>query len=217
MNCMNRDLLVDSNDELAARQDDQLVKAAQAGLPEAFAELYATYSPRLYKTILAITRNPENAEDALQDTFLRVHLGLHTFEGRSSIYSWLTRIAINSALMILRRRRAHPETLFDPHPDSQEDTPCFEVKDSSPNPEQICDMRQRRIRVLHAIRNLDPRLQTPIRMQMTMGSSIKEIGRALNISEAAVKARLYRARRRLSIARDVLRPEPSRQSVGLAR
>jgi RNA polymerase sigma-70 factor, ECF subfamily len=217
MNCTDRDLLIDITDKLAARRDDQLVKEAQAGLPGAFAELYATYSPRLYKTILSITRNPEDAEDALQNTFLRVHFALHTFEGRSGIYSWLTRIAINSALMILRRRRTRPETLFDPHSDPREDTPCFEIKDSSPNPEQICDLRQRRIRVLHAIRNLDPRLQTPIRMQMTMGSSVKEIGCALNISQAAVKARLHRARRRLFVVGDVKRPELLHQSVDLTR
>ena len=144
-----------------------------------------------------------------------MHLGLHTFEGRSGIYSWLTRIAINSALMTLRRRRARPETLFDPHSDSREDTLCFEIKDSSHSPEQICDLRQRRGRVLHAIRNLDPGLQTPIRMRMTMGYSIKEIGRALNLSQAAVKARLHRARRRLCIAREVRRPEPSCQSADL--
>ena len=68
------------------------------------------------------TRNPEDAEDALQETFLRAHLRLHTFEGRSRIYSWLTRIAINSALMILRRRRARPQTLLGSHPDPRADT-----------------------------------------------------------------------------------------------
>lgn len=213
MNSMDRDEGIDNTGELAARPDDQLVTAVQAGVPGAFSELYATYSPRLYRTILAITRNPEDTEDALQDTFLRVHLALRTFEGRSGIYSWLTRIAINSALMILRRRRARPETLFDPHPDPREDTPCFEVKDSSPNPEQICDLRERRVRMFHAIRNLKPQLQTPIRMHLTLGSSAKEIGHALNVSEAAVKARLRRARRRLFTAPDVKRPGPWRQSV----
>lgn len=212
MNCTDRDVLID-NTERTARRIDQLVTAAQAGAPAAFAELHATYSPRLYKTILAITRNPEDAEDALQETFLRVHLGLHTFEGRSGIYSWLTRIAINSALMILRRQRARPETLFDPQPNSQTDSPCFEVKDSSPNPEQICDLRERSVRVLHAIRNLAPPLQVPIHMQITLGASMKEISRALNISEASAKTRLHRARRRLLAARDVKRPGPWRHSM----
>ena len=197
MNSIDRDLLFDCAETLAAQRDNQPLNVAHPELPGTFAELYAAYSPRLYKTIFAITRNSEDAEDALQDAFLRIHLRLQTFEGRSGVYSWLTRIAINSALMILRRRRARPETSFDPQPDHREDTPCFEIKDPSPNPEQICDWRQRRVRVLHLIRNLDPRLQTPIRMQITMDSSMKEIGCALNISQAAVKARLHRARHRL--------------------
>ena len=107
--------------------------------------------------------------------------------------------------------------LFDPQPENVAETISFDVRDSAPNPEEVCDLHQQRVRVLHAIRNLDPPLQTPIRMQMTKGSSIREIGRALNISQAAVKARLHRARRRLFILRDVKRPEPARQSVDLTR
>ena len=212
MNCTDRDVLIDNADEGVARRDNQLVTAAQAAVPGAFAELHATYSPCLHKTI-AMTL--EDAEDALQETFLRVHSGPHTFEGRSGIYSWLTRIALNSALMILRRR-ASPETLSDPHPDSRADSPCFEVKDSSPVLEQICDFREPIVRVLHAIRNLDPQLQLPIRMQITLRASMKEIGRALNISEASVKTRLHRARRRLLTARDVKGLGPWRQSVDLS-
>jgi DNA-directed RNA polymerase specialized sigma24 family protein len=126
MNSMDRDLLIDGRDELAARRDEQAAKATQAGLPGAFAELYAPYSPRLYKEILAITRDPGDAKDAQKDTFLRVHLRLRTFEGRSGICTLLTRITINSALMILRRR-TRPETLFDPCSDSREEATCFEV------------------------------------------------------------------------------------------
>ncbi|HEY3991025.1 MAG TPA: sigma-70 family RNA polymerase sigma factor [Acidobacteriaceae bacterium] len=215
MNCVERDAVINSTEKRIEQQDEQLVSAVLAGEPGAFAKLYATYSWRLYKTILAITRNPEDAEDALQETFLRAHLRLDTFEGRSSIYSWLTRIAINSALMVLRRRRTRPETLFDPHPDARTDTLGFEIRDSAPDPERICDLRQRKIKVLHAIRRLDGKLQAPIHMQVTLGSSVKEIGRALNISETAVKSRLHRARRRLLMGRDLKRSGPRHQSVDL--
>jgi len=190
---------------LALAQDEQLVSAAQNGSPEAFSEIYAKYSRRLYKTIIAITRNPEDAEDALQETFLRAFLALAAFEGRSSIYSWLTRIAINSALMLLRRRRRRPEVLFDLPADSWDDAPCLEIKDSAPGPEQICDLRQQRAPILRAIRNLDPTLRAPIQIHMTQECSIKQIGRALNISESAVKTRLHRARRRLLTMRDLKR------------
>jgi len=182
-----------------AVRDSEIVSAAQAGSCEAFAELYALYSRRLYKTIIAITRDPADAEDALQETFLRVYSAIHTFEGRSSIYSWLTRIAINSTLMILRRRRARAEILFDPQSDTGSEFCSFEIRDCAPNPEQVYDLEQRRVNLLHAIRNLKDHLRTPLQMQMTKGSPVKEIGRALNLSEAAVKTRLYRARRELSM------------------
>lgn len=178
---------------------DELEPTAEAGSRDLFAELHTNYSRRLYKTILSITKNPEDAEDALQETFLRAYLALHSFEGRSNIYSWLTRIAINSALMILRRHRARPEMLFDPQPDPHAETPCFEVKDSAPNPEQICDLRQRQVRVLREIRRLKPKLREPIQMQIEQSCSMKEISQMMKISEAAVKTRLHRARQRLSM------------------
>jgi RNA polymerase sigma-70 factor, ECF subfamily len=184
--------------ERAIAPDDDIVSAAQSGSPEAFRKLHALYSRRLYQTILAITKNPQDAEDGLQNTFLRAYLAIRTFEGRCNIYSWLTRIAINSALMILRKQRAHAEVLFDPQPDPQLEILPIEVKDSAPNPEEACDLHQRQRKALRAIGRLDPHLRAPIRMQLMHGWSIREISRALNISEAAVKARLYRARQRLS-------------------
>lgn len=179
-------------------QDKELVSAAQAGSPGDFAELYSLYSRRLYKSIIAITKNAEDAEDVLQETFLRAYLAIHTFEGRSTIYSWLTRIAINSSLMLLRKRRARAEVLFDPQPDALSETLCFEIPDQAPTPERVYELRHRRVALVRAIRNLDTRLRRPIQMRITTESSIKEIGRALNISEAAVKTRLHRARLRLS-------------------
>lgn len=197
MNCLDGNAVV-KNDK--APDEQQPLSAIQMGEPAAFAELYAAYSPRLYRTIVRITKNHQDAEDALQETFLRAHLKLDTFEGRSSIFSWLTRIAINSALMILRQRRIRPETLYDPQPDAWTDALSFEIRDLGPDPEQACDLRERKAKVLHAIRRLESQLQAPLRMQ-ALGSSLKEISHALNISEAAVKARLHRARRRLSTRR----------------
>lgn len=184
--------------ERTIARHDELVLAAQAGSPRAFAELHGIYSRRLYRTIVAITNSPEDAEDALQETFLRAYLAIHAFEGRSTVYSWLTRIAIHSALMILRKRRTRSEILFDPQSDGQGETAHFDFRDSAPNPEQVCEFNQRQIRLLRAIRKLGPLLQEPVQMRITRGSSLKEIGKALNISEGAVKARLHRARRRLT-------------------
>lgn len=179
-------------------RDDELLAEALRGSHPAFAKLHTIYSRRLYRTIAAITKDPHDAEDALQETFLRAHLALHTFEGRSNVYSWLTRIAINSALMILRRRRARPEILFDPQPDTTSEAVFVDLKDSAPNPEEAYCQRQRRIVLFRAIRNLSPHLRRPLQMKMKRESSIKEISRALNISEAAAKTRLHRARLKLS-------------------
>ena len=104
---------------------DDIVLAAQAGSPAAFAELYSAYSRRLFQTILSITRNPHDAEEALQDTFLRAYLAIKSFEGKSQIYTWLTRIAVNTALMVLRKQRTRPELLFDPQPDDRCETITF--------------------------------------------------------------------------------------------
>ncbi|WP_263349775.1 RNA polymerase sigma factor [Acidicapsa acidisoli] len=191
----------------ASATDDDVVSAARAGSPEAFAELHALYSRRLYRTILAITKNPQDADDALQDTFLRAYVAIQNFEGRSKIYSWLTRIAINSALSILRKQHTRTEVLFDDQLDPQLETLSFEVRDTAPNPEEAYDLNRRRLETLRAICSLDPQLRAPIRMRMMLGCSVREIGRALDLSESAVKARLYRARRRLSAAHNLSESE----------
>jgi RNA polymerase sigma-70 factor (ECF subfamily) len=198
MNCISQDVLIGSVDESAAERDIPLATAEEAGLPEGFAQLHAAYARRLFQTILRITRRREDAEDALQETFLRAHLAFENFEGRSSIYSWLTRIAVNSALMILRKRRTHPEELFDPQPNDRSETFSFEVQDSRPNPEETCDLRERHLKVLRAICRLDPILRPALRMQVMHGWSVSEISQALNISTTAVKSRLYRGRKALS-------------------
>jgi RNA polymerase sigma-70 factor (ECF subfamily) len=178
-----------------------LVSAAQAGSSAAFGELRDIYSRRVYRNLLTITKNREDAEDALQDAFLRAYRALHTFEGRSSFYSWVTRIAINSALIILRKRRIRPEVSFDCGIDGEEDNTVFQFSDGAPDPEQICVHRQRCAHLLRSIGKLQPRLRQVIELQMNQSCSIKEIAEALDISEAAVKSRLSRARARLATGR----------------
>ena len=180
-----------------AARELEIITAPGKGSTMAFDELQKEYSSRLFKTILRITKNWEDAEDALQDTLLRAYLALHGFGGRSSVYSWLTRIAINSALMVLRKRRSRPEAFLICSFEGGDGDPPLELKDSSSNPEQLCDLRQRKDHVLRAIRNLEAPLRAPIEAQLAGGYSVKEVADTLNISVAAAKARLYRARVRL--------------------
>lgn len=178
-------------------RDLETIAAVQAGTMTAFDELHRRYSRRLYTTIMRVTRNREDAEDALQDTFLRAFQALHQFECRSSVYSWLTRIAINSALMILRKRRSRREGDLMAPLEGCEGFAQIEIEDTTPNPEQLCEVRQRCHRLIRAIERLQPHLRTPIERQLTKEHSMKEIAMELNVTVATVKARLHRARVRL--------------------
>jgi RNA polymerase sigma-70 factor (ECF subfamily) len=186
--CMNQD---------TTARDEELLHAARAGSHAAFAELQRTYSRRLYKRILSITRNAEDAEDALQDTFLCVYRSLHSFEGRSKFSSWLTRIAVNSALMILRKRRVRPETSFEQQSDIEDDGQWFDVRDSALNPEQLYDQQQRCDAVMRDIQRLNPKLRNALSIRLSQENSMREIAASLGVSSASIKARLHRARKRL--------------------
>jgi RNA polymerase sigma-70 factor, ECF subfamily len=180
--------------ELTAHDEDLLL-AARAGSHAAFADLQRMYAPRLYKRILSITRNREDAEDALQDTFLHAYRGLPSFEARSQFSTWLTRIAINSALLMIRRRRTRPEIPLEFQSNRDDHFTIFDVQDSALDPEQLCDQKQRSQAILRSIKRLDPKLRTPIRIWMSREHSMKEIAESLGVSLAAVKARLHRARK----------------------
>jgi RNA polymerase sigma-70 factor, ECF subfamily len=202
----------------------QLVFAAQSGCASSFAEIRNLYWRRLFATVISITGNPEDAEDVLQDTFLKAFIALKSFQWRSAFYTWLTQIAINSSLMLLRRRRGRRETSFtvmaeDNFQGSQSRDLDFE--DPTPSPEEVCSQRQRLLRLNAAIGRLNPRLRAVVETQMKEEYSLRDVARTLNISEAAVKSRLYRARRRLSLARVIGRrpttgqPQPEGKSSAL--
>jgi RNA polymerase sigma-70 factor (ECF subfamily) len=184
----------------AASQDLELVAAVRAGSSAAFEELQSRYSRRLYWRIQAMTRNHEDTEDALQDTFLHAYLALDSFEGRSQFASWLTRIAINSALMVLRKRRRLAEVSFEPPSESGEPTPTIDVRDSALDPEQLYDVRQRSRSALRAVSKLKITLRIPMTTWIEQECSMKEVARTLDLSLATVKARFHRARKQLTRA-----------------
>ena len=188
----------------AAAHDEKLMHAAKAGCETAFAELQRAYAHRLYKRILSITRNHEDAEDALQDTFMHAYLGLPSFEGRSTLSTWLTRIAINSALMSIRKRRSRPEVALEGPSVPENDNAFFEIRDHRMNPEQLCDQNQRCEIIRRAIHTLDPKLRTPIFMRMSKEKSLKEIARELDVTVASAKSTLHRARKRLARSHPLL-------------
>jgi len=178
---------------LSYASDEVLVAATKSGEKPAFVELWNRHAARTLKTVLRITRNQEDAEDALQDAFLKAFTHLNGFDGRSKFSTWLTRIAINSALMILRRKRSFPETSLEI---SVHDEPRrqWEIQDRRVDIEGHF-LRSERTRCLNrAIHRLKPVLREVVEVQQSQDCSIKEIADATGLSVAATKSRLLRAR-----------------------
>jgi RNA polymerase sigma-70 factor (ECF subfamily) len=171
-----------------------LLQAAQAGSHSAFETLHKAYSRRLFKQIISITKHHEDAEDALQDALCKAYLALPLFERRCHIYSWLSRIAINSALMKVRQRRGSREMSLDGQGDEDGHVRAFEIPDPGWSPEDLYGAEESIRRIGNTISTLDPASQKMILLRVNHGFSMEEIAKELNVSESAVKARLYRAR-----------------------
>jgi RNA polymerase sigma-70 factor, ECF subfamily len=181
-----------------AQRDIDLLTQARAGSNAAFEEIQRFYSPRLYRRIHSITRNREDAEDALQDTFLHAFAALNSFQGKSQFSTWLTRIAINAALMTIRRRRSRPEVSFEQQSESGDDIASFDIVDVALNPEQFFLRKQQYCSMLRAIERLDPKSRSVVAFWVSKGCSMREAAHSLNLSLATVKSRVYRARKRLT-------------------
>src|SRR5690349_370563 len=142
--------------------DSQLLSAAKKGDRAAFGELFERHSKKIFHSTLRITRNREDAEDALQDCFLSGLLHLHDFDGRSQLSTWLTRIAINAALMKLRRNRYSKEVPMEFTDEEGKERPRFQIIDAAMNPEDRVVERER-AEILHgALAGLRPRVRAAI-------------------------------------------------------
>jgi RNA polymerase sigma-70 factor (ECF subfamily) len=173
--------------------DEDLVAAAKLRDHPAFAELWTRHSNTAFKMAYRITGNRDDAEDAIQDAWMKAYTHLNTFDGRAKFSTWLTRIAMNSALMILRKRRAHPETSMDWSADG-ETWQQWEMVDKKANIEEHYARKESRRRLNRAIHRLRPALRHIIEIQQSHDSSVKEIAQVAGISVAATKSRLLRAR-----------------------
>ncbi len=181
-------------------EEGQLLASAWSGQAAAFAELCRAYGKKILRAAYRITKNQEDAEDAVQDSLLRAFLHMEHFEGRSSFSTWLTKIAINSALMILRRRRKYFEIPGENSGDSRTVGWCQQIADSAPNPEKHYLAQERKRVVQRAIRSLRPSIRGVLEMQHFQDYSVEEIARMKGISVGAVKARLFHARMALRSA-----------------
>jgi RNA polymerase sigma-70 factor (ECF subfamily) len=179
-------------------RDDEgaLVTAAKGGDLAAFEELVNRYERRIFRLAMNITQNREDAEDAMQDAFLKSYQHLDNFQGDSRFYTWLVRIAVNEALMRLRRRRPNVTSLDEPIQSGDDALPP-EIKDWGPTPEQRYANTELNSILSSAISELDPAYRTVFLLRDTEQLSTEETAKMLGISTAAVKSRLLRARLKL--------------------
>lgn len=173
-----------------------VVQRAIAGDARAQEQLFARYTGKLYRTALALLHNKEDAEDAVQDGLCKAYANLHSFQGRSSFATWLTRIVMNSALMTLRRRRVHPETSLDEILEAQSWLPQG-VVNARPDPEKLCAAAQINELVEQHVRQLPASLRTAFRLGVQGGLSAAESSQTLGISVSAFKSRIFWARRKV--------------------
>ncbi len=191
-----------------------LVEAARDGQSTAFVALCGRYSQQLHRIALRVTRNREDAEDAVQDAMLRAFVHLRDFDGRSSFGTWLTRIAINSALMILRKKRTSLEVAMAGPDDSGADARVYEIADRAPTPEKHYARHEEEGILKEAVRNLRPALREVVEIQQLQECSIGEAAKAMCISVAAAKGRMFHARaalRRSSLLKLMRKRRPGRE------
>jgi RNA polymerase sigma-70 factor, ECF subfamily len=169
-----------------------LVTAAKSGDHTAFAQLWELHSSHVFRTVYRITRNRDDAEDVLQETWMKAYAHLKSFDGRARLSTWVTRIAINSALMALRRKRAHPETSMEVY--DGEAWRILEAVDQTKDVEELFTSQKSGQRLRRAIRGLKPPLRKVVEIHQLNEGSVKEIANLEGISMAATKSRLYRAR-----------------------
>jgi RNA polymerase sigma-70 factor (ECF subfamily) len=174
--------------------DAMLVAVAQAGDSSAFIELSKRHSRRVLHRIYRITNNWQDAEDVLQESLMRAFVRLHTFESRASFSTWFTRIAINTALMLLRKRKGALRSAMDFTLDDIAESGRRELTDHRDNPEQHYARQQRASLLRGAMLRLRPESRRVLELQQVGELSTKEIALSLGISEPAVKSRLLRAR-----------------------
>jgi RNA polymerase sigma-70 factor (ECF subfamily) len=192
-------------DGLKKMSDELLVSAAKSGDAVAFFELSRRHSNKILWRAYRIVKNRQDAEDVLQESFMRAFLHLKDFEGRASFSSWLTRIAINTALMSVRKKRGHIETPIDGTTDDHGSGYRWEPKDSADSPESCCLRREREELLEEAVRHLPSTLREIAQMKLIDGYSGEEVSQTLGISVPAAKARLARAKVALRISLGSLR------------
>jgi RNA polymerase sigma-70 factor (ECF subfamily) len=177
--------------------ESALVTRAKAGDASAFSELVQHYDRRVFRMAKQITQNDDDAEDVLQEAFLKAYTHLDDFQGNSKFYTWIVRIAVNEALMKLRKRRSDRSVPLDEPIDTGEDEVPREIAVWDENPEETYSREELAELLDQAVQSLKPAYRTVFVLRDIEEMSIEETAEALGLSISAVKSRLLRARLQL--------------------
>jgi RNA polymerase sigma-70 factor, ECF subfamily len=191
MGAIQTNVTGDTGQELA------LVNAAREGDMQAFEQLIQKYDRNVFRIAQHITQNREDAEDVVQDAFLKAYQNLNKFQGNSKFYTWLVRIAVNEALMRLRKRKADKTVSMDEDVETEDGAMPREFADWSPNPEQQYGQAELSDILGKTIQGLPAGFRTVFVLRDVEGLSTEETAEMLGLSVPAVKSRLLRARLQL--------------------
>jgi RNA polymerase sigma-70 factor (ECF subfamily) len=200
-----------------ASDDLDLVHASKNGDVAAFEQLVKRYDRKLLRIAQHVIHNREDAQDAVQEAFLKAFQNLGQFREESQFSTWLIRITLNQSLLKLRKQRANREVSQDQDFQSEMDVLPMEVADWSPNPEQLYWASELRDILVNTLSGLRPILRTVFVLRDIEGLSTVQTAQALNVSHVAVKARLWRARLQLRERLNqyfIKQPESERAELG---
>lgn len=183
--------MIDRNQK---RDTDLSLDALKSGDLGEFSRMVDLYSPRIYQLALKMLSDPQDAEDVLQETFIKALRALPGFEGRSSLSTWLYRIAVNEALMMVRRQKGETISIDEEREDADGEMEPVQIVDWCCLPEQEMESVETRRFLDQAVSALSPALRAVFILRDVQGLPVRETAEALQISEAAVKTRLLRAR-----------------------
>jgi len=181
----------------AGIDEGALVTQSREGDARAFGELVKRYEGKIFRLAQHITQNREDAEDVLQETFMKAYEHLDQFKGDSKFYTWIVRIAVNQALMKLRRRKTDKSVSLDDQIDTGEDTILREIAAWGEDPEQQFSREELGGILESAIESLEPLYRSVFVLRDMEELSTEETAEALGLSIPAVKSRLLRARLQL--------------------
>lgn len=180
-----------------AQDDTALVHACKRGDAAAFEQLVKRYDGRLFSIAQHVTHNREDAQDAVQEAFLKVFRKLTQFRENSQFSTWLFRITVNESLMKLRKQRSAREVSIDEDFQSEEDMSPLDVADWAPDPEELYRGSELRNILRRTLQKLQPGLRVVFVLRDIEGLSTEQTAEVLELTSVAVKARLWRARLQL--------------------